>query len=220
MTSVNPPARNAPEHFREFRWIFTGTGRCGTGYVSKVLQSAGIRCGHEGVFNRAGWEHAAHLMRYGHWEADSSWLAAPWLPRIREEFPDVRIIHLVRHPRDVIADWLANGVFTGEFGPWLRWAMRFLPLGPVEDQLDAAAWYFCEWTRLVEKSRIDFRWRVEDDPRGLLDVLGIDHAGRELFSNKKYNYRAEVVRVPDLRELREPWRSTILEWCGEWGYDV
>lgn len=212
--------RNAPDDFREFRWIFTGVGRCGTGYASKVLQSVGVRCGHEDVFNRSGWDEAARKMRYGHWEADASWLAAPWLPRVREEFPDVRVVHLLRHPRDVIASWLANGVFGGEFGPWLRWALGHLQGWPLDaKEEDVAAWYFCEWTRLVEP-HADCHIRVENGPLSILDTMGsrIVQGGR-VFTDRRYNHRAEITRVPDLRELREPWRSDIISWCEEWGYN-
>lgn len=214
-------ARNAPDDLREFRWIFTGTGRCGTGYVSKVLQSAGIRCGHEDVFNRAGWEHAAHKMGYGHWEADASWLAAPWLSRVREEFPNVCVVHLVRHPRDVIASWLSNGVFGGAFGPWLKWAVGHLEGWPLDaGEEDVAAWYFCEWTQLVE-SYADRRIRVEDGPFSIFEAMEMTVSPIEgVFDDTRYNHRAEIVRVPDLRELREPWCSAMLEWCEEWGYDV
>lgn len=41
-----------------FNTIITGTGRCGTGYFAKLLNSMGISCGHESVFDLSGVEIA------------------------------------------------------------------------------------------------------------------------------------------------------------------
>ena len=38
----------------ELKIISTGTGRCGTAYMSKLLTSVGIPCGHESLFTNKG----------------------------------------------------------------------------------------------------------------------------------------------------------------------
>ena len=36
------------------KYIIAGTGRCGTGYMSKIFNEVGIKCGHENVFTVKG----------------------------------------------------------------------------------------------------------------------------------------------------------------------
>ena len=72
--------------------LVTGTGRCGTGYVAQTLQNLGIDVTHEGRFTVAGPNEACTSA------VDVSWMAVPWLKQQRGP-----MVHLVRHPLDVIA---------------------------------------------------------------------------------------------------------------------
>jgi len=57
--------------------------------------------------------------------------------------------------------------------------------------------------------------------RILLDKLGIDHAGKTLFDDKKYNTRQTYPSDVDLKaDLTEPMRSEILEMAERYGYAV
>lgn len=83
------------------RFVVTGSGRCGTKYMSRLLTSAGAPCGHEQVFNAGG---------AGAWpddvRADSSWMAATMLDRV-----DVPVVLLTRHPLAVVRSWVEIGFF-------------------------------------------------------------------------------------------------------------
>ena len=175
--------------------VVSGTGRCGTGYIAQVLSSAGRPCTHEGVFNRQGWEYAWEQMQLRianpHWDfhAESSWLAAPFLDK--PELEDATVVHLVRHPKDVLDSFLRLMVYTHPtYGPYYKWMAEKIPqIEALERPEDRAAYWYIKLNQMVER-RADITHRVEDDPRDLLDKLGIEHYwDKELFNNRKYNAR-------------------------------
>lgn len=77
--------------------LVVGTGRSGTGWCSRLLQSAGLNVGHEGVFGPEQAAGATPIDWYG-LDGDASWLAVPLLP-----VADTRAVLVVRHPLDVVA---------------------------------------------------------------------------------------------------------------------
>lgn len=79
--------------------VVTGTGRCGTGWMSRLLNVAGIYCGHEGVFTPEG------RGPQGEFDADSSWMAVPHVTS------DDHVILVYRDPAKVIASQLKNPFF-------------------------------------------------------------------------------------------------------------
>jgi hypothetical protein len=108
------------------KYIITGTGRCGTVYLARVLTELEILCGHEAIFDCYGIDVAldrikgerplklsdvsmmkfegTHCSVIPEWlpdineiVADSSYLAAPYL-----QLFDVDFIHLVRDPIKVV----------------------------------------------------------------------------------------------------------------------
>lgn len=89
--------------------VFTGTGRCGTTHVSELLTRAGYHCSHEKYFTPEGPLHR-NFRRSHRARADASWLAVPFLPD-----PEIRAIHVVRNPLDVIRSFFNIGFFDAEF---------------------------------------------------------------------------------------------------------
>lgn len=84
------------------RFVITGSGRCGTSWISHALSACDVPCGHERVFNATGiseWEDGI--------QGESSWMAATMLGQIREP-----IALLVRHPLAVVKSWVEIGFFT------------------------------------------------------------------------------------------------------------
>lgn len=84
------------------RFAVTGSGRCGTRYMSKLLTAAGVPCGHEEAFGI----HGAGLWTLDR-QADSSWMAATMLDQV-----DVPVVLLVRHPLAVVRSWVEIGFFS------------------------------------------------------------------------------------------------------------
>ena len=111
--------------------VVTGTGRCGTTYLAKLLTSLHYFCGHESIFNYEDEEiikkrllnkdytlsicsQSTANVRFHedkmNWvnldeiKADSSYMAAPYLNW--KELSNIKIIHLYRNPLDVIRSFV------------------------------------------------------------------------------------------------------------------
>lgn len=83
------------------RFVVSGSGRCGTKWMSQALTASGVPCGHERVYNASPerkWPDGI--------VADSSWMAAAQLDSI-----DVPVVLLVRHPLSVVKSWVEVGFF-------------------------------------------------------------------------------------------------------------
>lgn len=87
------------------RFLVTGCGRSGTGFIAGFLTASGVPCGHEEIFTPTG------MRDWNDKPGESSWFAAAMLYRLPRNFP---VIHVVRHPRDVAASWYRLGLFA----PW------------------------------------------------------------------------------------------------------
>lgn len=90
------------------RFVVTGSGRCGTHYMSQLLTAAGVPCGHEHVFkpNRREQGGVATTWPDGV-QADSSWMAACVLPLVQ-----IPVVLLVRHPLLVVSSFVQIGFFS------------------------------------------------------------------------------------------------------------
>ena len=205
--------------------LLTGTGRCGTGFAAQLLESAGVHCTHETVFNPMGWGNALEQMRLmderleWNWKADTSWCGSVYLDR--PELAGVTVVHLVRHPKKVIdshlREWKANHPY---YNPHYHWLEKHLPELVDYKTPEAKATYKVLRLNEMVEARADIRHRIEDDPRELLDKLGIDWQGCDLFNNPEHNAhpgRAESdVMLVDLpAEMREP----IAEMTERYGYE-
>ena len=205
--------------------LVTGIGRCGTGFIAELLGSAGVHCTHEQVFNPMGWSYAQEQMRLMNerpewkWTAESSWCGAMYLNR--PELAGVTVVHLVRHPKKVLDSHLREWkVLHPYYSPHYHWLEKHLfGLAEHETPMDKATYKVLRLNEKVSK-RADIRHRIEDDPRELLDKLGIDWQGRELFNNPEHNAhpgRAESdVQLVDLPEV---YRGRIEKMSTRYGYE-
>lgn len=115
---------------RKLDYVVTGTGRCGTVYMAKLLTASGIPCGHETIFGHQGLDQAKErcatncplelslvsthalsengcFIRQPDWlkdvdsiVADSSYMAAPFLQD--DLLANTKTIHVVRNPSEVV----------------------------------------------------------------------------------------------------------------------
>jgi len=207
------------------KYLITGTGRCGTGYIALVLCSVGVKCTHEEVFNAKGIEFAKEQIatrrnnpQWG-WDSESSWYAAFHLND--PILGGVTIIHLVRHPKDVIDSQLSMRNWTHPAYNGAKTLLPYLPsLAACRTPLEMSAHWYLEVNRLIEPHTHVFH-RVEDDVTLLLEKLGIDYKGKDLFDNKKYNTRRTYPSDVNLREdLVDPMRTEILAMAGRYGYSI
>jgi len=133
------------------------------------------------------------------------------------------IVHLVRHPRNVIRslarieNWTKPRYARGQ--AFLYEHMPELLDWPVGNERSAAFW--CRWNERIEP-HAHFTHRVEDNVCHLLDQLDISYANGKLYDNDHYNTRAFVpeddFELDDLPNELKRWVSAMMERYGyEWG---
>ena len=137
----------------EPRFVIVGTGRSGTGYISKLLTASGVRCGHEEWWNPRG-THADGLV------GDASWLATTELAGY-EGF----VFHQTRHPLDVITSMVKVELHQ----PYLGWQQRLT--GPLADPVQRSAVAYVMWNLAAER-HAQFRWQVEQVTADVLHEIG------------------------------------------------
>jgi hypothetical protein len=202
------------------KYLITGTGRCGTVFCARSLTNLGIPCGHESIFDWRGLELAikkingektpelslvaAKNVLDEEWsldlnslEAESSYMSAPYLTH--EIIKGTAVIHVVRDPVKVV----------NSFCNYLNYFASEEPMNLYEkfiyDQIpelrsdmpifDRAALYLIRWNEMIEKSKPDFFYRVEDSPEKLFDF--IEKKG-SLFPNIEINSFKKDISDPFL----------------------
>lgn len=194
------------------KYIVTGTGRCGTMFMSKYLTSAGINCGHEVIFTNAGIESASkNLFRNNTLEADASYMAAPFLNH--SILANAKIIHIVRDPIKVINSFVVG--YNYFLSPLLNcakfsniWTYAYPPGSDPEfkfmnfiythvpelqslsmSAIERAALYYIQWNKMIEKSCKDrefILFPIESDLATLNRFLEIEYSDK-LHSDTKTN---------------------------------
>jgi hypothetical protein len=204
--------------------IITGTGHNGTRFVSKVLQSVGVGCTHEEVFHLRGWEFAREVLakRKAHpewgWRAESSFLAAPFLDK--PEMQAMTVVHLVRRPKDVIESYVRMSLYEPVHRLYVEWMAQFIPeIWDWSTPEQRAAYWYVAVNEMIEP-HADLFHRAEDDPRGLLDALGIAWQGKRLYENTRCNTKRWYGPADaNLDELPEPLRGRLSEMTERYGYE-
>ena len=210
----------------KLNYLVTGTGRCGTLYMAKLLSSIGIPCGHESVFTFNGYEHAKQvlnndlpiknsfisLLNGTEWfdpedmQAESSYMAAPFLKT--DLLKNTKIIHLVRHPFLVINSFVnAINYFKSEVpsNVWETFIYSQCPeLKEPMAQYDRAALYYVLWNKKI--NYCDLFYRIEDLPYELFSFLGENPVEyyKDVNCNKftqQINYKCLISNVAIKKDL-------------------
>lgn len=207
----------------ELDFLITGTGRCGTGFMAKSFCSAGLRCGHERIFEFQ--RVRTELVEQAGFVADSSWPAAPNVNHPVAQ--RALIIHLVRHPISVIRSLLAANYYGKRVRPWDRVLMKHLPeLASKPTRLAKALHHYVHWNLLIEDTvvgRDSLRHRVEDDVNDLLRTLGTPFPST--FDIHNYNSRRDPrpqcycddLKFADLPSGSD--KERLIEMAERYGYD-
>ena len=194
---------------RSHRFVVTGTGRSGTGFVSKVLSTAGVPCHHEKVFTPAGED-------WGWRRGDSSWLAVPFLDGF-----DGFVLHVLRDPLAVVNSMVGILFFEDELpddvalliGPYQAFAREHAPeVFELGDPVERAVAWWVVWNERVAPFA-DAWVRVEDLVGS--DLVALARAAGGFHSD--VDLQAALERVPGDVNSR---RSAGLGWGdlpeGEW----
>lgn len=207
--------------------LVTGTGRCGTGYIQRVLEAVTpeeIEFGHEAVFGPDGFRGEVNN-KYG----DVSWLAAPFIPDLKKH--GVAIIHLVRHPLAVIRS-LRGGPGDGFFSPtssweaYKEWAIHHTPgiMEMPEDQ--RPGWFYFWWNSIIEPFA-DCRIQIESFNRAeLRKVLWYSNLPQyeDTFLRRmdkiSKTYNSKPRKFTEWANIAQPLRGMLQHMGERYGYGI
>lgn len=197
------------------KYLITGTGRCGTVFMARLLTSAGIPCGHESVFSCEGIDLAKKRLRgeawpdlsycaknslhNGQWieepqwledvskiQADSSYMAAPFLGD--SCLKNSQIIHVVRDPIEVV----------NSFCNYIDYFQHKFPSNKYEEFIYGIIKELNEDIPQYDRACLFYikwnglieeyahmRHRIEDGPENVLNFVNI--SSDNIFSNRQIN---------------------------------
>jgi hypothetical protein len=191
------------------RILVTGCARSGTGYCAALLSRVGIACGHEALFTpvaqpaeQDGWPSGV--------EAESSWLAAPFLAQLPR---GTLVVHVVRDPAATLRSLWRIGLFRTR-SIYRAFAERHCaPLNHGEP-IERTAKYWLRWNELVESAQLErglryVRVRLEE-----LDEQTVRHIGelaeREIDLASARRALAEISRHTNTAGERA--KDTGVDW--------
>lgn len=179
-------------------FAIVGTGRSGTGYVSAILRESSVDCGHER------WWTPIHRRRRSGLDGDSSWLALPGIEAGTWSGP---VVHVTRHPVDVVSSLVGIGFFTGQVcRDFADYAVAHEPYMADLPPLEASVEWWARWNaRCVAVA--DITIRVEDLPGRLGDLAAVigfrldQHRVGRVSRTVNQRHRADVDAVEVWRLL-------------------
>jgi len=151
------------------RFVVTGAGRSGTGYLSTLLTRIGIPCGHEHLFRPSNLLGKAQLDWPPTIPGDASWLAAPFVEALPE---GTVVLHQVREPVQVVRSFLRIRFFE-EPSPYREFVETVCPDLSSGTPFERACTYWVQWNQLAERAATIpglayRRFRLEDVDEDLL----------------------------------------------------
>jgi hypothetical protein len=229
----------------QLQYVVTGTGRSGTVYLANLLTKCGVPCGHECIFTPWGLEEALARLRgqsavqvsamsresCGDWikdagevVADSSYMAAPFLDHAI--LRDARIIHVVRHPMDVINSFVIGLNYFREWMPpdaWHWFIYTHVPELRLDyHPLERAALYYLRWNRMIEARSAGkpyFFCQVECITHQLFDYLRRRCEDESLLAARKINGRMDGKPAYAFEDIPSAAiREELAELGGRYGY--
>ncbi len=145
------------------RFLVTGAGRSGTGYIANVLSALGRQTGHEEIFEPKKLQDAEELLWPPEIPGESSWLGAPYIDALPA---GTVVLHQVREPVANVRSSLRIHFFRSP--SWYRsFAEQHAPSLLVGSEAERCMRYWLEWNRMAERAREKpqleyFRYRLED----------------------------------------------------------
>lgn len=163
----------------KLKFIVTGTGRCGTLYLSKLLSFCNTFCGHETIFDYSSWNTILQRLfndkklilskiakdTYGDYlenkniEADSSYMAMPYIHL--NIFDSCNFIHVIRHPENVINSFChyLNYFYDESFFSLKEYDKKYLnfiyknvpDIKKYKNPYDRAAYFYLYWNNQIEE---------------------------------------------------------------------
>ncbi|WP_426584770.1 tetratricopeptide repeat protein [Dapis sp. BLCC M229] len=211
----NSSLKHLVEPNSSLKYLIVATARSGTKFMSEALKSIGVRCGHEAFFGllsskqpkltRADVENRMKL--YTQFEADSSWLAVPFLGT--DIIPsNTKIVHLTRHPENVCESLIAFGFFNRKDNCYTNYLLQHIPEIKASDPeiVKCCKWYL-HWHQKIQRryEQEVIHHKIEDGVTVLFEKLNLSFHKYKIFDETNCNTRNPNNRrcVRLLSELKE-----------------
>jgi len=167
-----------------YRLLVIGCGRSGTAYMSKLMQSYGLRIGHEKVLK----------------DGVSSWIYTIERDEFAKKENYDLVIHQIRNPLNVISSWVRNNIDRD--WAWNMITEHVPEIDRNESLLQRSAKYWYYWNLKAEE-KADWSYRIEDIDK-ILPML-IDYFNLRQISKpppKNYNRRRKIKKRISWEDLR------------------
>ncbi len=211
--------------------LCVGHPRCGSGYISNLLQVFGLKVGHERVTEHgiSSWMFAADDEHYPYAKGEYA--------RSRRYTHFRYIIHHVRSPFDAIPSLIVENQYSEKSFEFRRkHIQRYFGIDLVDlSPLDAAVASFIYWNRIIELMNPKIVIRIETDQRKLFQFLKrkkliksdrrfgeFKKPSKDVNTKKPYN--GKIIEKPDLEQSDWDTISDFLKlelrfFCKRYGYD-
>ena len=215
------------------KFIITGTGRSGTGYIATLLTSLGVHCGHENVFRP---DTIHNDIEFGPYSGDASWLAAPFISQLTN---NMLVFHQVRNPIAVARSFIGIGFFndhpTADHMPYLRFLNDVGGFQHLESLEERFMFHWVHWNQYVEEqvkyAGLSYqRYRLEDVtpemirhmillPLGLEYDESLIRKAQEKIGTKT-NRRTRNLAISNQTLKQYPMYAQFESLANEYGYDL
>ena len=208
-------------------YIVIGTGRSGTGFMSKLLTNNGIKCGHESIFGVTCDLNIYKKKMYNtDLNADSSWLSVPFIDEITKLNDCIKFIHVVRDPIKVIKSFIELDLFNDNnfsSSPYVTLINHYSNLD-YTSQIDRVISYYVTWFKKIEGSDINkIVINLENiDYGNLSNFLGVTINPLNEKVNTKVGKKSKIIIESELiKEVKDsPLYSELYEISKKYGYEI
>lgn len=191
--------KNHIKHILYRPLLVLGHPRCGSGYMSKLLQGIGLDVGHEkmGQHGISSWMFAVR---------DTAPYAGDVYASTRSLSNYQFIIHHVRDPRTAIPSIILENKYSEKSYQYRRKHIKQFSGVDLDDHpsdLEKAVLSYIHWNEIIEQQGIGVTVRVEDGDKRLIEFL---HRNRIIAQRPK-----AIMKPPKNVNSRKPYRGVVHE---------
>lgn len=233
----------------DLKYIVTGTGRCGTVYMARLLTSVGVPCGHETIFDNLGFEAAqmklaglspmcvSHISLMEYQTTKDQWVSVPdWSGDLKEivadssymaapfldQFPNAKVVQVTRNPIKVIDSFVNHLDYFFCHYPTNQWEhFIYQHLPELKENLPAydRAALFYILWNQMIEGHADLRCKIEDGPNTILEFVG--KVGHPHYNEKVNSVRKMNKRVFTLDGIEsKEIANRLKQKADEYGYKI
>lgn len=176
------------------KYLITGCGRSGTGFLSYVFNENGIKCGHEYLYgiNEINGINEIKIKN----DAECSWLATAF---IKELHSKIHLIRLIRNPILVIKSFVDLDLFIpkNKNSPYIKFIAKNIKIDLNKSIFENSIIYYLEWNRLFDKFIENRKFKIinfdELIKKKSVDLFGVNLKIPNKIINDKKNIKNKNV---------------------------